>query len=391
MEKKFRSEPIQIEGETINFEFRPIQEIFKDDDAPYLAVGMTKGGKTTTCIDIIHKYAAKAAKIYYVSSTQSMIGDSAIDTIPNLFRKSPTFDNLYGIWREIKQGAEQSAITADYMISLLAAIYPSTDTKKIINIYNNQMRKIDAELHSKHKNVRPDKVNEVVKNEKDLISVEVLTRLILSGINIYGTGKLDQKQMNIIRTLMSTEQKTILLIDDVTSELEDLKTSNNKVLFGTEEGQETHMAVSKAMKLLLTDMFTKARRYDVLLVLFVHTWNTIELKSTLKNFIIIDSQTVDNLRMIKTVPDRTKKLIKEASHRIFGKYPFHLIVVKDDVVFTTKADMNIGNTVKLDRLNQNLLDAVNNITRGLDYIPNDNQSNNTDQDVIDNINNLIGE
>lgn len=389
MEKQFRTEPIQVEGETINLEFRPISEIFKDDDAPYLAVGMTKGGKTTTCIDIIHKYAAKAAKIYYVSSTKAMVGDSAIDTIPQLFRASPTFDNLYNIWKEIKEGAEQSAITPEYMMSLLAAIYPQSDVKKIINIYNSKMRQVDAELHSKHKNVSPQKINEVVANEKDLIAVEVLTRLILSGVNVYGMSKLDKKQENIIRTLLSSEQKTILLIDDVTSELNDLKSSNQKVMFGT-DGQESQMPVSKAMHLLLTDMFTKARRYNVLMVIFVHTWNTIDVKNQLKNFIIIDPQTVDNLKMIKTVgTDKTKKLIREASKRIFGKYPYHVIVVKDDVVFTTKAEMNIGNTVKLDTLNQNLLNAYNGITTGLDYIPNDDKQVEVNQNVIDEIKGLI--
>ena len=389
MEKQFRTEPIQVEGETINLEFRPISEIFKDDDAPYLAVGMTKGGKTTTCIDIIHKYASKAAKIYYVSSTKAMVGDSAIDTIPQLFRASPTFDNLYNIWKEIKEGAEQSAITPEYMMSLLAAIYPQNDVKKIISIYNAQMRQVDAELHSKHKNVPPQKINEVVANEKDLIAVEVLTRLILSGINVYGDSKLDKKQNNIIRTLLSTEQKTILLIDDVTSELNDLKSSNQKVMFGT-DGQESQMPVSKAMHLLLTDMFTKARRYNVLMVIFVHTWNTIDVKNQLKNFIIIDSQTVDNLKLIKTVgTDKTKKLIREASKRIFGKYPYHVIVVKDDVVFTTKAEMNIGNTVKLDTLNQNLLNAYNGIVTGLDYIPNDDKQVEINQNVIDEIKGLI--
>jgi len=387
MEKQFRTEPIQVENETVNLEFKPISEIFKPDDAPYLAVGMTKGGKTTTCIDIIHKYAKSASKIYYISSTQAMVGDSAIDTIPNLFRKPPTFENLYNIWREIKEGAEQSAITPDDMISLLAAIYPPADTKKIINVYNNQMRQIDADLHQKHKNAPAQKVNEIVQNEKDLIAVEVLTRLILSGVNIYGMSKLDRKQTNIIRTMLSTEQKTILLIDDVTSELNNLKTSTQKVMFGT-DGQESLMPVSKAMHLLLTDMFTKARRYDVLMVIFVHTWNTIDVKNQLKNFIIIDSQTVDNLKMIKTVgTDRTKKLIREASKRIFGKYPYHLIVVKDDTVFTTKADVNIGNKVKVDRLNQNLLDAYNGIVTGLDYIPHDKDEG---QIAVDRINDLIG-
>ena len=335
MEKQFRTEPINVEGEQINFEFKPIIDIFKDTDSPYLAVGMTAGGKTTMCIDIIHKYASKAAKIYYISSTKSMIGDSAIDTIPNLFRRSPTFENLYNIWKEIKEGAEQNAITTEDMIALMSVIYPQNETKRIINIYNNHMRTIDADLHSKHKNVPPNKINEVVAHEKELISVEVLTRLILSGVNLYGDTRLNQKQQNIIKTLLSTEQKTILLIDDVTSELTNLKTSNQKVMFAT-DGEETLMPISKAMNLLLIDICTKARRYDVLLILFVHQWTTIDVKSTIKNFIVIDKQSVDSLRMIKSITDKTKSLIRAGGNKIFWRYPYHVLVIKDNTIFTTK-------------------------------------------------------
>ena len=388
MEKQFRTEPIQIENETINLEFKPISEIFRDDEAPYLAVGQTEGGKTTMCVDIIHKYASKATNIYYVSSTQSMVGDSAIQTIPNLFKLSPTFENLNNIWKEIKEKSEHSAITPESMIQLLPNIYPQPDVKNILGVYNNKMREIDAELHAKHKNLPPQKINETVSNEKDLISIEVLTRLILSGINTYGTNGLDKKQMDIINALLSTEPKTILLIDDVTSELNKMKTMTDKVMFGT-DGQESLMKIDKAFELLLIDIFTKARRYNVLMVLFVHTWNTINVKNTVKNFILIDRPAVDGIKMLKTVgSDRSKKLIREAADKVFGKYPYHVLVVKNnETVCVTKADLNTGNTLKLDRLNQNLLNAYNSIVTGLDYIPNSEPDVN--QNVIDCIKDLI--
>ena len=388
MEKIFRSEPIEVDNETINLEFKPISEIFQDGDAPYLAVGATKGGKTTMCIDIIHKYAQKAAKIYYITSTQTMIGDGAIDTIPNVFKKKPTFDNLYAIWKEIKEGAEHMNITADDMLALLSAIYPNSENKKLVNEYNNQMRKIDAELHSKYKNLAPMTANKMVSDEKDLIAVEVLTRLILSGINIYGMSKLNKKQELIIKTLLSTEQKTILLIDDVTAELTNLASSPEQRMFAT-DGTEKPMKVGNAMKLLLTDIFTKARRYNVILVLFVHTWGTINLKDQITNFIIIEPQAAEGLRRLQTVgTKKTKEVIRVASNKIFGHYPYHVLVVKKDLVFTTKADLNIGNPLVLDTLNQNLVNAYNNLTKGLDYIPS-KEEDNINENILENIDALI--
>jgi len=388
MEKIFRTEPIEVDNETINLEFKSISEIFQDGDAPYLAVGATKGGKTTMCIDIIHKYAQKAAKIYYVTATKSQIGDGDIDTIPKVFKKAPTFDNLYAIWREIKEGAEHMNITVDDMLALLSAIYPNAENKKLITEYNNQMRKIDAELHTKYKNLPPMTSNKTVTDEKNLIAVEVLTRLILSGINIYGMSKLNKKQELIIKTLLSTEQKTILLIDDVTAELLSLAQSNEQRMFAT-DGPEKPMKIGNAMKLLLTDIFTKARRFNVILVLFVHSWGIINLKDQLTNFIIIEPQAAEGVKRLQTVgTKKTKELIRVASNKIFGHYPYHVVVVKKDSVFVTKADLNTGNQVALDTLNQNLVNAYDNLVKGLDYIPS-NEENNVNDNILENIDALI--
>ena len=387
MTKIYRTEPIQIENETINLEYRPIKDIFKDDDAPYLAVGVTQGGKTTFCIDIIHKFAEKVAKIYYVSSTKPMIGEGAIDTIPNVFKMEPTFENIYGIWKEIKEGAEEMSIPTNEMLRLISSIYPPNESKTVITSYNEQMRNLDIELKTKYKNMPPEKLNQVIANERDIVSVEVLSRLILSGVNLYGTAKLNRKQINAIRTLLSTEQKTILLIDDVTAEINKLQNSTDTVMFGT-DGQETPTKKSRAISLLFTDMFTKARRYDVILILFVHTWDTIKFKQQLKNFIIVDRQSAEGIKSLRTVgTTRTKSLINIASNKIFGNYPYHVIVVKGDDICVTKADINVGNELKLDPLNQHLVDAYNKIKLGMEYTADD--SNENEDEVDTNIRGLI--
>lgn len=370
MNKNFRTEPVVIDGETINLEFKPVQELFCDGDAPYLAVGQTGGGKTTMCIDIIYKYAKTAAKIYYVTMTEPKAGDTAIQNIPTVFRIKPSFQNLYAIWKEIKAGAEQMTMTADQMLGLLSNIYPVEESKQVITTYHEEMKRVEQELQTKYHNLPSLDASRKVMDEKDIVAVEVLTRLILSGINIYGTSKLSQNQMSMVQTLLSTEQKTILLIDDVTAELNNMKSSTKQVMFATDD-QEVSMREGRAMELLLTDIFTKARHYDTILVLFVHTWNTINVKQQLKNFIIIDEGSAEGVKGLRTVgTTRSKALIRIASNKIFAnKYPHHVVVVKDSQVYITKADLHTGEPIEFDELNQHLIDACNNLMTGLDYIP----------------------
>lgn len=398
MIKTFRTEEIKIDNEVIDLEFRPVEDIFKPNEAPYLAVGMTEGGKTTMCIDIIHKYAKSYARIYYMTSTEAEAGDTTIQSIPNVFRIKPSFENLYAVWREIKEGAERMKMTIEQMMTLLPLIYPASEMAKINKSYQEQMRNIDRKLTEKNKNLDTQTLRKKIASEKDIVAYEVLTRLILSGINIYGYGKLNKKQENMIKVLMSTEQNTILLIDDVTAELVRMKKSKRPVRYGQTEAEETDMKEGEAMTQLLTDIFTKARHYNVLLVLFVHTWGTIDLKQQLKNFIIIDEKSAEEVRKLPSVSTKkTKELIKIATNKIFPKkYPFHVVVVKDSEVFITKADLNTGNALKLDRLNQHFVDLYDKITIGMDYIPNSNSKdiskNNYNDDVIDDIdeiNNLI--
>ena len=102
MSDRFRTETILYKGDKIDISFVPIKDIFKYDDTPYLAVGQSRNGKTTFCIDIIHKFASGCSKIYYVSATDEMVADNAITTIPNVFKRRPTFEQLDNIWKEIK-------------------------------------------------------------------------------------------------------------------------------------------------------------------------------------------------------------------------------------------------------------------------------------------------
>ena len=113
----------------------------------------------------------------------------------------------------------------------------------------------------------------------------------------------------------------------------------------------------------MTDILTKARHYNCICVIFVHGWNIIDLKSLTTNFIILDSTAANNMRMLRSVSDVAIKATQAVSELVFNKYKYHFVVVKNggDEVCVGKADLHIGETLELSKLNKNLLYAYNEI------------------------------
>ena len=363
MQNIFRGDKIEINKKIYDLEFRPVKDIFKFDDTPYLCIGKSKGGKTTFAVDIIHKFGPEASKIFYVSATKQMIGEDSIMSIPRLFTRDPSFDTLNNIWNDIKESCEYVSATEDQLLNVLTRIYP-TDIHRQLNKHFKQWR---ASLQN---------MNE---DSKTIASVEVLSRLVLNGVDLYGDKRLRTSDITLIQSLVSTEQKTILIIDDVSAEMEQMKSSNEKVVFNNDQ-----LPVKKAYQGLLIDILTKARRYNCIVIMFLHSWNILDVKSMISNFIVIDQNAVDNLKNIKTVGQNTRDLIVEAAKKIFGIYKYHVIVCKGgEDVFVTKADLNTTNELKLDELNQRLIKAYTSIIENTDYsdIP-ESTSNNTLDDLI---------
>lgn len=385
---RFRDDIISINGESYTLRFKPINKIFKFNEPPYLCVGNTTAGKSTICIDIIHKFGKEASRIYYVSATKEMIADNAITTIPRVYRRGPSFQELYSIWKELRECCEYMNMGIPDLIELIAKIYPENENKIIQQKFNTWVAKMTAELTNKYKNMNTNDLNVKISSDLDILKTEILTRIILSGINIHGTDNLDNIYLIKIQTLLSSEQKTIVLLDDVSAELERLKNDPTKVLYG-DPGKEIMMPVAKAYKALLTDIFTKARRYNCIVAMFVHTWGIIENKDLIKNFVILDPNSAKQLNGLRTVGNaKTRDLVKVASDKIFGKYPYHILVIKDSDIYVTKADMHVGGTVELDELNKRFINVCNDISAGVDLSIKkeiDDDVNN----IIDNIDDLI--
>lgn len=358
MDKRFRDETIYYKDESINISFRPISEIFKNNDTPYLAVGQSKNGKTTLCIDIIHKYAKQCAKIFYVSATDEMVADNAITTIPQVFKRKPTFNQINAIWKDIKRSNTYANKTRQDYLNLISSIYPNDIANVIVQKYNEYMKQVQEKLN------RVDSTK--LYDYLDVIGIEILSRLIISGVNKYSTDKLKTEELLFVRSILSTNTKTILILDDVSAELNRIKSMNDKVVVELEDGNVTTMAISKAYKALLTDIFTKARRYNCIVCVFVHTWDTIEVKDQIKNFILMDIKSAEDVKRYRTVSTaKVKDIIEIIKSDIYTKYKYHVIVIKDEDICITKADLNLGKELELDELNQNYVDAYNQLRLGI--------------------------
>lgn len=391
MDNIFREEVIKVNGEQRVLKKKSFEEIFEFNRPPIMCVGASGTGKTTIAIDLIFKFSKEASRIYYISATENVIGETGINSIPKLYRRTPSIEDLDSVWKEIKKTSEQSKVPPEKLLELIGKIYPKQDT----NTINIELQKYDAEL----RNELNDRYNDLPENERkqtiieDIIvcKVEILTRLILNGIEQYGSFNLSLDDINIVSNLVSSEQKTILILDDISSELTMLRTSKRKFNFN-----DNLMSSADAYKSILTDILTKARHYNCICVIFVHGWNIIDLKSLTTNFIILDQTAASNMRILRSVSDVAIKVTQAASELVFNKYKHHFIVVKNggDDVCVGKADLHVGDSIELCKLNKNLLYAyeeiVNNTNIGelngdLNAPLNDDDNDDSDEISLDDI------
>lgn len=347
--KLFRETNVSYSNGNIILKNTSIKDIFKFGEPPYMCVGSTGGGKTTIAIDIIYKFAPQASQIYYISATKDMIGEGAINQIPNVFRRSPSLEDLDAIWKEIKSSAEQSKTSTQRLMSMLGKFYDSESVK----VMTEDIKKF--ELESKENGVNSETI--------ECVKIETLTRLILAGVEDYGTDDLSAEEMSIISSLTSTPQKFILILDDVTAELEQLKSIKGKYNYNG-----NLVSKGEAYKSILIDIFTKIRHYNAICVLFVHDWKTIDMKSQLTNFILLDATAVSNLANMRSINDTVREKAKICSTYVFNHgYKYYFLVVKENglKIMVSKADLHEDEQLVVDELNKNLIEAYEKVSAGV--------------------------
>ena len=362
----FRRQEIISKDKKIVLEQKPIEGIFRFNTQPYIIVGVSGCGKTTLCLDIMYKFAEKCTSIYYITSTKESIKDDTINQIPIAFRRKPTFENINAIWQEIIDAHDAAEANESKLNRILVLLCGQEEAQTLLKRLEERRQQIQSERKAIYLS-RNNDINEAIeksKNDSKAFYIDTLSKLILDRAATNGTGKLSIEDMNILSSLVSPYPKVLLLMDDVSAELNDLKTKSNKVMY---KGQPTK--ISEAYKNVLMDILTRGRHYGVLVCLFLHTIDLIPDKSLINNLIILNKEASKKVRNARSFPDEMKDTLDAVVPIVFTpdhKYCFFSISQLDGEIAVGKADLHYGENIPLSKINKEYVKAVDNIYSGID-------------------------
>ena len=362
----FRKQDIIVKDKAITIEQKSIEDVFKFDSQPYIIVGASGGGKTTLCIDIMYKFSKQCTNIYYITSTKESIKDDTISQIPRAFRRRPTFENLNNIWREIVESHDAAEANEQKLTKILVNLCGQNEAQQILRTLEEKRRQIQQEQH-KYYTSNNDSENDALekaKNDSKAFYIDTLSKLILDFASSKGTRKLTSEDMMILSALVSPYPRVLLLMDDVSAELNDLKTKSTKVMYN---GQPTK--ISDAYKNLIIDILTRGRHYGALVCLFLHTIDLITDKSLINNLVILNKEAAQKVCNARSFPDEMRTTLNAVAPVIFTidhKYCFLYINQSNDIIGVGKADLHYGQPIQLSKVNAEYIKAVENIYAGID-------------------------
>mgnify|MGYP004459419495 FL=1 len=360
--KVFHNKTIVLDGKEIVIENKSIKDIFKFGAPPYVICGVTQSGKTTLCLDIIYKYAKECTNVYYITGTQETIRDDTISKIPQCYRVKPTLENIVACWEDIVAANDAAAPPLTKLEGVFAKLYGKTDATSILSKLQERSDKLKQERYEKYKE---NKLSEIdAKNNSEVDSkafrVEVLSRLIVDKYtNANDISQLSDEDMLIIQSLVSMKPKSIFIMDDITSELNQMQTKRNPIMI---HGQLT--PAKDVYKTLLLDILTKARHYNMICCIFLHTLDMITSKEQLMNIIFMNNEATQKVFTAKTISETLKKLIKESANALFKgqEYPYYFLYinVEKKSASVSKADLH-PEEIEFDEQVMKFIDVYNKI------------------------------
>lgn len=369
----FKPTIINVGGEEKRIEKRELRDIFKFNTPPYIALASSGGGKTTLAIDLIYTFAKECTNVYYITATKETLTDDSISLIPKSFRREPTYDNIQNVWNEIISQTDAANAPPEKLTEIIIKLY-GEETAKIINDKIEEQKKIINERNTKiYKNAGMSKslIIENVKNDILAFVYEIKRRIILFAFNDFPNidEKLTVEQTTIINALISERPKTLLIMDDITSELETLKHDTNKVYV-----KDNWLSKSKAFHSLLNDILTRARHYNCIVVFFIHTIEIFDEKDRISNILMFDNVVSQKLLNLKSFDQKTKSTIRLAADKLFGnedyKHMFLFISRSNNSICVGKARLhNSNDKLELSPLTEKFIELYNNILSGFKATP----------------------
>lgn len=361
----FRKRVISIDSDEITLVAKDIKEIFKFGESAFLVIGSSNSGKTTLATDIIFTFAKECSNIYYMTATSDSIGSASFSNIPKAFRREPNIENLINIWTEIKNAFSTIRIDNTTLLNLISTAYGNATGSNIIIEINKKKEEI-IEKQTKYyteKGYNKQDIFNRANDDANAFVYNVVFSIIHDYITANGDGVFSTKDMSLIRSFYSTRPKTLLVLDDLTSQIDAMSKSNKKVKF---EGKL--LKEKEALNTVLLDILNTSRHFNCLVIIFLHTPDIFSDKSMFNHVIMMNSAAAEKIINAKTIPESTRKIIRFTKDYVFNDFPYYFLYVNSincKNICVGKAEIRTNDKLDLDEQNSRYIAVYNQILSGV--------------------------
>ena len=349
----------------ITLQFKPVIDVFKFGEPPYIIVGISTAGKTTLCTDILNKFSRESTNVYYVTSTEENIKDDSISMIPRAYRRKPKFQILYNVWKEIRAQYEATNVDQIKLGNMLINLIGQDAATGILNDLQAKKEEIQRQQAARYKSrgYSEDQTIQYSKEDAKAFYIDTITKLILDFARTKGTRNFSENEMMILNSFVSKAPKVMLLLDDVSSEMDGLKRDKKKVSY---EGQT--LSTADAYKSLIIDILTRGRHYGAMICLFLHSIDLLSEKSYINNLIILNNTSAQKVINAKTFPEDMRKTIQVVKEYVFNdSYPYHFLYLSSldpSKLCVSKASLHLNEELPMSATNKRFIHAFDEVLTG---------------------------
>ena len=139
----------------------------------------------------------------------------------------------------------------------------------------------------------------------------------------------------------------------------------------------------------MTDILTKARHYNAIVVFFVHTIDIFEQRDNIDRLIMFDTSAAQKINNIRTFTPSMRKLINVASDKLFNSNYDHYFLSywrEGDQICVGKAQLHNGEQIDLSDESNTFLKLYDMVLSGFKDV-NDDEYDTDDNEEEDEINN----
>ena len=367
----FKPEVIKTGGNEILLEKEKITDIFKFYSTPYICTAISGGGKTTLAIDLIYTYAKECTNIYYITATEPSLTDKSISLIPECFIRKPTYENIEAVWKEITAANSATNAKEGKIIEIIIKLYGEEVSRKLTEKIKEQQKIINERNTKMYKEQgkNTEQIKKLLEYDLAAFDYEIKRRIIIYGILDCGklnelNERLTQEETNIINAMVSKPSKTLLIFDDMTKELKQMQMDNNKVMLN-----DSFVTKANAYQALVTDILTRARHFNCMVVFFVHSIEVFKSKDLIDKLVMFDGSMVQKLQNQKSFQKNMKQIISVAANKLFNnpdyKNMFLYYHISDNHISVGKASLhNTGEQIEVNAATKQFINIYNDILSG---------------------------